>query len=141
MTKTNSKGFQYPSKTFPSVSTVWLTEGIFLGPQIREIVEDEAFAENRTDTERAAWESSKWVCSNFWGSKNSPDFGDGIQKLLNAYKEMGCRMALKLHCLHSPLDFFPETLGEASDEQGERCQHDIKSTEHQYQGFWNDTMI
>jgi len=74
-------------------------------------------------------------------AKKSPDFDDGIQKLLNAYKEMGCRMSLEFHFLHSSLDFFPETLGEASDEQGERCQQDIKSTEHRYQGFWNDTMM
>jgi len=37
--------------------------------------------------------------------------------------------------LHSPLDFFPETLGEASDEQDEHCQHDIKSTEHRLSRF------
>ena len=44
---------------------------------------------------------------------------------------MRCRMSLKFHYfLHSPLDFFPENLGEASDEQGERFNQDIKSTEH-----------
>ena len=63
-----------------------------MGPQIREILDDEAFVESLTDTERAPWESFKCVCANFLGRKESPDFSDGIQKRLNAYEEMGCRM-------------------------------------------------
>jgi hypothetical protein len=63
-----------------------------VGTQIREVIDDEAFVESLTDTERAAWESFKGVCANFLGRKESPDFSDGIQKRLNAYKEMGCRV-------------------------------------------------
>jgi hypothetical protein len=68
-----------------------------VGPQIRGSLEDEAFVESTTDIERAAWESFKWICSNFLGRKKSPEFIDGIQKLLNAYKETGSRMSLKVH--------------------------------------------
>jgi hypothetical protein len=32
--------------------------------------------------------------------------------------------------LYSRFDLFPENLGEASDQQGERFDQDIKSTEH-----------
>jgi len=39
-------------------------------------------------------------------------------------------MLLKFQFLHLPLDFFPENLGEASDEQGKRFNQGIKSTEH-----------
>jgi hypothetical protein len=63
-----------------------------MGPQIREILDDEAFVQSLTGTERAAWESFKWVCADFLGRKISPDFNDGIQKHLKAYKEMGCPM-------------------------------------------------
>jgi len=59
MDKTNSKAFQYLSKKFPKVITVKLKEGIFVGPQIREILEI------LTDTERAAWNNFKWACANF----------------------------------------------------------------------------
>ena len=48
---------------------------------------------------------------------------------------------LEVHVLHSHLDFFPENLGEFSDEQGECLHQDITSTEHRYQGFWNDYMM
>jgi hypothetical protein len=37
--------------------------------------------------------------------------------------------------LHSRLDFFPENLGEVSDEQVERFYQNMKSMEHRYQGF------
>jgi hypothetical protein len=57
MTKTNSRGFQYRSNTFPNISTAKLKEGIFVGPQIRELLKGEAFVESVADTEQAAWES------------------------------------------------------------------------------------
>jgi hypothetical protein len=59
MAKTNSKGFQYLSKKFPNISTAKLKEGIFVEPEIPEILEDEALVETLTDTERVAWESFK----------------------------------------------------------------------------------
>jgi len=49
MAKTNSKEFQYLSKNFPNISTGELQEGIFVGPQIREILDDEAFVQSLTD--------------------------------------------------------------------------------------------
>jgi hypothetical protein len=35
----------------------------------------------------------------------SPDFSNGIQNLLNAYEEMGCRVSLEVHFLNSYLIF------------------------------------
>jgi hypothetical protein len=67
-------------------------------------------------------------------------FSDGIQKLLNAHKEMGCRMSLKVHFLHLHLNLFPENLSEVSDEQDEHFRQDITSMEYCYQVFWNDYM-
>jgi len=43
-------------------------------------------------------------------------------------------MALKIHFLHSHLDFFPENCGVVSDENGERFHQDISSMEKRYQG-------
>jgi hypothetical protein len=50
-------------------------------------------------------------------------------------------MSLKVHLLHSHLDFFPENLGEVSNEQGECFHQDIKSMAHCHQGFWDDSMM
>ncbi|UYV81492.1 K02A2.6-like, partial [Cordylochernes scorpioides] len=47
---------------------------------------------------------------------------------------LGCNMSLKIHFLHSHLDFFPDNLGAVSDEHGERFHQDISSMEKRYQG-------
>jgi hypothetical protein len=39
------------------------------------------------------------------------------------------------------LDFFPENLGEFSDEHGERFHEDIMAMEKRYQGKWTSSML
>ena len=56
-------------------------------------------------------------------------------------KEMGCRMSLKMHFLHSHLDFFPENLGAVSDDKGERFHQDVQAMEERYKGVWNEGMM
>ena len=43
-------------------------------------------------------------------------------------------MSLKIHFLHSHLDFIPPNMGEISDEHGERIHQEIKEMENPYQG-------
>lgn len=50
-------------------------------------------------------------------------------------------MSLKIHMLHSHVDFFPENLGDESDEHGERFHQQLKTMERRYQGLWNETMM
>ena len=47
----------------------------------------------------------------------SSNYQDVVQDVLTSYKAMGYNMSLKIHFLESHLDFFPENLGEVSDEQ------------------------
>ncbi|GBM59799.1 hypothetical protein AVEN_14381-1 [Araneus ventricosus] len=54
---------------------------------------------------------------------------------------MGCNMSLKIHFLHSHLEFFPENLGSASDERGERFHQDISNMGARYRGKWNPKML
>jgi hypothetical protein len=54
---------------------------------------------------------------------------------------MGVNMSLKIHFLHSHLDFFPENLGSTSDEQGERFHHDVKFFGDRHKGFWDESML
>jgi len=56
-----------------------------------------------------------------------------VQDLLTPYKAMGCNMSLKIH-LESHLDFFPDNLGEVSDEHVERFHQDFMAMEMRYQG-------
>ena len=75
------------------------------------------------------------------GNVKSNSHQEGVAELLAAYKEMGCRMSLKMNFVHSHLDFFPENLGAVSDEQGERFHQDIQATEERYKGVWNEGMM
>ena len=54
---------------------------------------------------------------------------------------MGCHMSLKMHFLHSHLEFFPENLGAVGDEQCEKFHQDIQSMEERYKGVWNEGMM
>jgi hypothetical protein len=50
MDTTNLKGFQCLSKKSPNIRNAKLKEDIFVGLEIQEIVENEAFVESLTDT-------------------------------------------------------------------------------------------
>ncbi|KAM8703112.1 hypothetical protein ACLKA7_007823 [Drosophila subpalustris] len=54
---------------------------------------------------------------------------------------MKVHMSLKIHFLHSHLDFFPDNLGDLSDEHGERFHQQIKAMEKRYNGFWDAAMM
>ncbi|UYV78677.1 hypothetical protein LAZ67_16002346 [Cordylochernes scorpioides] len=60
----------------------------------------------------------------------------GWNLLHKGAKALGCNMSLKIHFLHSHLDFFPDNLGAVSDEHGERFHQDISSMEKRYQGLY-----
>ena len=139
--KSKSNGFAFLCNKFPKISEAKLKEGIFVGPQIREVLKDPDFEKELTSIELRAWKAFKWLCANFLGNKTSPSFKTGVENLLEAYKEMGCRMSLKIHFLHSHLDFFPANLGAVSDEQGKKFHQDIQAMEARYQGFLNEWMM
>ncbi|GBN88271.1 hypothetical protein AVEN_206305-1 [Araneus ventricosus] len=54
---------------------------------------------------------------------------------------MGRNMSLKIHFLHSHLEFYPENLGLVSDVHGERFHQDISNMAARYGGKWNPKML
>ncbi|GBM56245.1 hypothetical protein AVEN_101528-1 [Araneus ventricosus] len=54
---------------------------------------------------------------------------------------MGCNMSLKIHFLHSHLEFYPESLASVSDEHGERFHQDISNMGARDRGKWNPKML
>jgi len=135
------RGFQYVRSNFPNVSDAKIKEGIFIGPQIRELMQDKEFIEDLNETERNAWLSFKRICKDFLGNHKAANCQGIVQDPLTSYKAMGCNMSLKIHFLESHFDFFPENLGEVSDEHGERFHQDILVTEKRYQGKWTSNML
>lgn len=135
------QAFKYLRAKFPRLSDAKVKEGIFIGPQIREIVNDPAFDMILTGNEKRAWEAFKGVVHGFLGNKRDDNYTALVKELLQAYHQLGCNMSLKIHFLHSHLNFFPQNCGAVSDEHGERFHQDIALMEQRYQGRWNEAML
>lgn len=96
-----------------------LKAGVFIGPQIRELVQDSNFRRTLKALELQAWNAFVSVIENFVENRRSDRYIDMVEQMIGAFRGMGCRMSLKMHFLHSHLDFFPPNLGAVSDEHGE----------------------
>ena len=53
--------FDYLRNNFPNVSDVKIKDGIFIEPQINELLQDKQFYEHLNETERNSWLSSKRI--------------------------------------------------------------------------------
>ncbi|GBP60811.1 hypothetical protein EVAR_85072_1 [Eumeta japonica] len=104
-------------------------DALIPGPQIRNLLADEEFEQKLNPIEKSAWTCFRNVVRNFLGSHRAENYEELVNNLLVAYKDMGCNMSLKIHFLHSHLDFFPQNLGAVSDEHGERFHQDISNME------------
>ncbi|GBM70313.1 hypothetical protein AVEN_175238-1, partial [Araneus ventricosus] len=61
-------GFQHLRLKFPKVSETRIKEGKFVGPQIRQLMNDPVFESKLTKKEAAAWTSFKELAKNFLGN-------------------------------------------------------------------------
>jgi len=59
-------------------------------------------------------------CTNFFWKTKSSNYQGLFNELLASYHILGCNMSIKLHCLKSHSDKFPDNLSDISEEQGER---------------------
>lgn len=136
----NKPAFQYLKNKFPKISDAKIKEGIFVGPQIRELMLDEKFAATMDNHELTAWGAFKQVCQGFLGKYKAANYAASVDGLIESYQQLGCNMSLKLHFLHSHLSFFPEN-GDVSDEHGERFHQSIARMENRYKGKWSPAML
>ena len=91
--------------------------------------------------ENCAFESFKKVCDNVLGKHRSEDYVQVVNDLLRHSHDMGCNMSLKVHVLHSYLEFFADNLGNVSDEHDEGFHQDISVIEKRFKGKWNTGML
>src|SRR5215469_18531406 len=81
----DGEGFGHLKQMFPKITEAKLKEGIFVGPQIRKVMQHVIFPTKLTDLERAAWLSFKDLCAGFLGNTKSADYKDLVNKFLNNY--------------------------------------------------------
>lgn len=136
-----SAAFKYLIQKFPTLSEAKVKEGIFVGPDIRQLLNDDNFELTMDNLQLAAWKAFRSICKDFLGNHRSPNYMDIVQELLQSYEALGCKMSLKVHFLMSHMDFFPDNMGSVSDEHGERFHQDISLMEKRYKGKWSAPML
>jgi len=118
-----------------------LKKFIFIGPQIRDPIKDEYFDKLLQDDGKAAWDRFKFLVKEFLENRTVQNYEELLKNLLQSYHKLGCNMSLKIHFLHSHLDFFAENCSAVSDEHGERFYQDISSMKKRYRGKRNCAML
>ena len=112
----------------------------FVRSQIRRMLASEELEQQMSDLERNGWQAFRMIVKGFFGNHRRDDYAMVVPNLIESHEKLGCRMSLKLHFLHSDLDFFRDNLGNVSKEHGERFHQYIQVMEKRYQGKWNDAM-
>ena len=104
--KPDENGFKYLKKKFGGTkSDAKLKAGVFIGPEIRDLIRDREFESQLGPNERSAWQAFVMVVKNFLGNNRVENYVELVDNILKTYRQMGCRMSLKMHFLHSHLDF------------------------------------
>ena len=134
-------GILYLRQKFPSKSEAKVKAGVFIGPQNRKLMGDKKFDANLNLKEKTGWDQFYLIAKNFLGNYKSPNYVEMGTNFLHAYQERGARMSLKIHFLHSHLDFFSSNLGDISNEHSVRFHQEIKEMENRYQGKVTEHMM
>jgi hypothetical protein len=133
--------FKYLSMKFPSITEDKLKAGIFVGPQIHKLMKEKDFEKTTNAREKVACTAFRAVTENFLGNNKDQNYKKIVETMLENFKKLCCNMSVKVHFLHSYIEYFPENLGRFSKEQSERFHQDIKEVEKRYQGRWNEHMM
>lgn len=136
-----SEALKHIQELFPKLSEAKVKAGVFVGPQVKRLIDSDSFLQKLSDVERAAWTSFVSVVKGFLGNNKAENYREIVDELVDTYRSMGCRMSLKLHVLHAHLDEFKENMGDYSEEQGERFHQDISSFEERYKGQYSESMM
>ena len=94
----------------PQTKTGKTEEGIFIGPKIWYIINDEHFDKLLQGDEKAAWDIFKFVVKVFLGNRRAQNYEELVNNRFQSYQKWGCNMSLKIHFLHPHLVFSPGEL-------------------------------
>jgi len=72
-----------------------LKEGVFIGPQIRDLIMDKFFDTLLQGDEKTAWDSFKFVVKGFLGNRKGQNYEELVNNLLQSYQILDCNVSLK----------------------------------------------
>ena len=64
-----------------------MKEGIFIGPQIRDLIKDEYFDRLHQGDEMAVWDIFKFVVKEFLGNRRAQNYEELVNNLLQCYQK------------------------------------------------------
>ena len=136
----SGSAFEYLVEKFLRLSEAKIKKGVSLGPHIRKLFRDDMFNKLLQGNENKSWDAFRLVSTNFLGNIRSENYKEFI-KDMSLYHKLCCNMSLKIHMIHSHLDFFPDNRDMVSDEHGERFQQKIATMENTYQGNGSTSIL
>jgi hypothetical protein len=80
---------------------------IFIGPQIRELMQNEQFNEDLDENERNAWLSFKRICNNFLGNHKSSKLSGCCARHVDFIQSYGMQYESENPLSGVTLGFFP----------------------------------
>ncbi|MGH0154041.1 UNVERIFIED_CONTAM: hypothetical protein FKN15_026346 [Acipenser sinensis] len=84
-----SAAFKYLQDFFPKLSEAKVKAGVFVGPQIKKILECNEFPKKLTSKEKAAWNSFVAVVWGFLGNHKAENYVELVETLVKNYGTMG----------------------------------------------------
>ena len=128
-------------KTFLGLSMKKLKADIFDGLQILKLMQDQTFTARTPLAERVTWCSYVSVIREFLGNTKASNYRNLVDVMLQNFQVLSARLSIKLRYLYCHLNYFPENLGDVSEEQEEKFLQDIRTIEERYQGRWDSHMM
>jgi hypothetical protein len=125
----NYAALHHIRKIFPNFSKAEVKGGTFTGPQIRVMLAPRHREQTMAVVERNTREAFRMVVTYFLGSIKCENCEEIMESVIKHYEVLGCRMSVKLHYLHSHLEFFRPNLDDVSEEHGNRVHQDIEAIE------------
>jgi len=101
--------FAYLYEKFPALSTEKLRARIFWWPSDTTFNAGQLFSTHHENSGKNAWRSFAAVVENFLRNLKALNYHDLSKQLLNSYK-LGCHMSVKVHFLHSHVNYFSGSL-------------------------------
>jgi hypothetical protein len=85
----NSVKFTYFKNTFPRIGDAKTKEGVFVGPEIRELIQNVKFEDPRSEVEKTARKSLKNITTSFPGDHKAENYRDIVADLVQSKKLKG----------------------------------------------------
>ena len=69
---------------------------------------------------------------NFLRNYKADNYSEQVESMLSSFRQLGCKMSIKVLYLDNLLDRFSENLGDLGEEQVERFHQDLRPMEERY---------